>query len=85
GILAKSITAGQGQPENIAYTPANNMTAYLVIKRVSGSGDFTLQAEATNTGTPSQSGIFGAPFAVWAIIGTIGIATIVFFAKKKRA
>ncbi|HUT82264.1 MAG TPA: S8 family serine peptidase, partial [Candidatus Bathyarchaeia archaeon] len=84
GILVKSTTAGNGLPENILYTPANNMTAYLVIKRVSGSGSFTLQAEATKTGTPSPSGFFGAEFALLAIIGAVGLATIVFLSKKKR-
>ncbi|NHJ48034.1 MAG: S8 family serine peptidase [Asgard group archaeon] len=91
GILDSSTTIGLGLPENIAYTPASAMTAYLVIKRVSGSGSFTLQTEATNTGTPSTpttssspTFLFGISTAVWAILGTIGIATIVLLARRRR-
>jgi subtilisin family serine protease len=86
GILVKSVTNGAGLPENILYTPASDMTAYLVIKRVSGSGSFTLQTEATNTGTPSTSPsfLFGVSTAIWAVLGTIGLASIVLLAKKRR-
>ncbi|MHA1880318.1 MAG: S8 family serine peptidase [Candidatus Heimdallarchaeota archaeon] len=84
GILAKSTTAGAGSPENLAYTPTNNMTAYLVVKRVSGSGSFTLQAEATKTGTPSPSFFIGVPLVAWAILGFFGLASVVFLRVRKH-
>ncbi len=84
GILTKSVTNGVGLPENILYTPASDMTAYLVVKRVSGSGSFTLQAEATKTGTPSPSFLFGVSTAIWAILGTIGLTSIVLLVRKRH-
>jgi len=88
GILASSTTAGAGLPENLIYTPGADKTAYLVVKRVSGSGDFTLSAEATKTGTPSPTSspsfLFGISTAIWLVLGTIGIATVVLLAKKRR-
>ena len=83
GILVKSVTNGVGLPENIIYTPASDMTAYIVVKRVSGSGSFTLQAEATKTGTPSPSFLFGVSTAIWAVLGTIGLTSIVLLAKNR--
>ena len=89
GYLDSSTTAGVGQPENILYTPASDMTAYLVIKRVSGYGSFTLQAEATKTGTPDTSnGGFTFPFGIstlaWIVLGTVGLASITFIVRKVR-
>ena len=85
-ILASSTTATVGVPENILYTPANNKTVYLVVKRVSGSGSFTLSAEATKTGTPSNSFTFpfGIPFAAWIVLSTIGLASVILIAKKRK-
>ncbi|MGC9778323.1 MAG: S8 family serine peptidase [Candidatus Heimdallarchaeota archaeon] len=82
GILDSSTTSGGGLPENILYTPADDMTAYLVIKRVTGSGSFTLQAEATRTGKPT--GLFNIPMVVWTIIGLLGFTSVVFLMRKKR-
>jgi len=84
GILAKSTTAGAGVPENLAYTPANNMTAYLVVKRVSGSGSFTLQAEATQTGSHSNSFFIGIPLGVWSLLGFLGLVSVVFLVRLKK-
>ncbi|MBK5115052.1 MAG: S8 family serine peptidase, partial [Candidatus Heimdallarchaeota archaeon] len=85
-ILASSTTATAGLPENILYTPANNKTVYLVVKRVSGSGSFTLSAEATKIGTPSNSFSFpfGIPFATWIVLSTIGLASLILLARKRK-
>ncbi|MBD3189879.1 MAG: S8 family serine peptidase [Candidatus Heimdallarchaeota archaeon] len=93
GYLTKSTNSGYGTPENIVYTPASSMTAYLVIKRVQGYGQFTLQAEATKTGTPITSGngngtdfsfSFGIPTLIWAILSTVGLTSLLFVLKKKK-
>jgi subtilisin family serine protease len=85
-ILASSTTATAGLPENILYTPANNKTVYLVVKRVSGSGSFTLSAEATKIGTPSNSFTFpfGIPYLTWIVLSTIGLASLILLAKKRK-
>ncbi|MFW9922822.1 MAG: S8 family serine peptidase [Candidatus Thorarchaeota archaeon] len=84
GYLEKSTTAGTGVPENIAYTPSSDMTAYLVVKRVSGYGSFTLSAEATATGSsPGFTFPFAVPIVAWAIMGAVGLASIVFILKKR--
>lgn len=90
GFLTKSTNDGYGTPENILYTPASSMTAYLVIKRVRGSGQFTLQAEATKTGTPittddgtDLSFSFGISTLIWAILSTIGLTSIFLILKKR--
>ena len=41
-ILANSTQPGNGVNEFINYQPATNITTYLVVKRVSGSGSFNL-------------------------------------------
>jgi len=41
-IAAKSTTAGKGTNERIAFTPSKAGTYYIVVKRVSGSGTFSL-------------------------------------------
>jgi subtilisin family serine protease len=43
-ILAHSTESGLGIDENIRYTPLENKKALLVVKRVSGSGTFTLDS-----------------------------------------
>ncbi len=85
-ILTSSTTATAGVPENILYTPANNKTVYLVVKRVGGSGSFTLSAEATKTGTPTNSFTFpfGIPFAAWIVLSTIGLTSVILIARKRK-
>jgi hypothetical protein len=41
-ILASSTTAGNGVSETINYTPVANENAFIVVKKISGSGQFTL-------------------------------------------
>ena len=85
GYLEKSTTAGIGLPENIAYTPTGNMTAYIVVKRVSGQGDFTIMAEATNTGTISGfTWPFSIPMYAWFVLGTLGLTSILVIAKRRK-
>ena len=85
-ILVSSTTATLGVPENILYTPANNKTVYIVVKRVGGSGSFTLQAEATKIGTPTNGFTFpfGIPFAVWIVLSTIGLTSVILLARKRK-
>jgi subtilisin family serine protease len=45
-ILASSCAAAPDADESINYTPSNNGTGYLMIKRVSGSGTWTLTGPA---------------------------------------
>lgn len=49
-ILASSTLAGPGVAESLHYTPATDATALLVVRRISGSGTFTLRA--TQGGPP---------------------------------
>lgn len=44
-ILCSSTRAGDGVNETITYLPPTNGTGILVVKRVSGSGEFTLIAD----------------------------------------
>jgi len=59
-ILASSTSAGNGADESIDYTPSTTETAYLVIKRISGNGTWTLtgttdpNAPVAGTATSSQ-------------------------------
>ena len=64
----------------------NNKTVYIVVKRVSGSGSFTLSAEATKTGTPSNSFTFpfGIPYITWIVLSTIGLTSMILLAKKRK-
>ena len=48
-ILASSTNATAGTAESLTYTPASNMTAILVIKRVSGYGTATLSSTGDTT------------------------------------
>ena len=41
-ILASSMMSGNGQNESISYQSPSNSVAYLVVKRISGSGNFNL-------------------------------------------
>ena len=84
GYLASSTTAGTGLPENIEYTPSNDMTAYIVVKRVSGEGSFTISAEATATGNQGFTFPFGLPIMGWVILGTLGLASAVLILKCKK-
>lgn len=51
-ILASSVNAGTGVNESFNYVPGTNANALLVVKKVSGSGMFTL---ATNVPPPAQA------------------------------
>jgi subtilisin family serine protease len=87
GILASSVNPGSGMPENLVYTPGSDMTAYLVVKRVSGHGTFDLSSEATATGTPPPSGFtwpWGVPIFVWAMLGTVGLTAILFLSRRRK-
>ena len=46
-ILAYSTLSGSGVDEEIDFTPSVTQAGYLVVKRVSGSGDWTLDAACT--------------------------------------
>ena len=50
-ILAASTQAGLGVSEACTFTPASNTTALLVVKRISGSGTFSLLAPVSTSGT----------------------------------
>lgn len=84
GYLDKSTTSGTGTSENIAYTPVSDMTAYLVVKRVSGYGLFTVKAEATGTGLPGFTWPFAIPAFVWIVLGTLGLSSIIFITKRRK-
>lgn len=60
-ILASSALAGIGVDEAINYTSAVTETAYLVIKRVSGSGSWSLSGTVGDTTPPSISSVSIAP------------------------
>ncbi|MHA1433471.1 MAG: S8 family serine peptidase [Candidatus Heimdallarchaeota archaeon] len=85
GILDSSTNSGNGVPENIAYTPGADKTCYLVVKRVSGYGEFTVMSVATNTGT---GGGFTWPFAipafVWIVLGILGLSSILLITKRRK-
>lgn len=42
-IAAKSVNSTQGATENVTYTPSRSGPYYIVVKWVSGNGEFTLQ------------------------------------------
>ncbi len=50
-ILASSTAVAAGEPESLPYAPTANMTALLVVKRVSGAGTFTMGS--TQAGPPA--------------------------------
>src|SRR5262249_41822594 len=54
-ILASSTTAGLGTDEAISFTPSVTETGYLFVKRVSGSGTFSLTCGPAVTTTTSSS------------------------------
>ncbi|OHB73337.1 MAG: hypothetical protein A2Z25_00340 [Planctomycetes bacterium RBG_16_55_9] len=53
-ILASSTSEGMGETERINYTPSADSKAILVIKRVSGGGEFTISGTKT---TPGPQGL----------------------------
>jgi len=66
-ILASSTTAGNGMGETINYTPVANENAVIIVKKISGSGQFTLTSNlainnlaVTKSGTGSGT-ITGSP------------------------
>jgi subtilisin family serine protease/predicted secreted protein len=62
-VLASSATAGSGTDEAISHTPAASGTAYIVVKRISGSGAWSLTytSPATITVTSPNGGESWAP------------------------
>lgn len=46
-ILASSAQAGDGTDETLSYTPAAATNGYLVVKRIAGTGTFTLSSPST--------------------------------------
>ena len=67
-ILASSTNAGNGVAEAINYTPASNMTAILVVKRVSGSGTFGVTSTGDSTG---PTAVISAPSSTIAGTGSV--------------
>lgn len=59
-IRASSTSAGSGTDEVISFTPTTE-TAYLVIKRVSGNGTWTLSGSTVNDSIQPIPGIATAP------------------------
>jgi len=55
-------------------------------ENILGSGSFTLSAEATKTGTPTNGFTFpfGIPFAAWIVLSTIGLTSVILIAKKRK-
>ena len=54
-ILAASATAGTNVNESIAYTPGTSQRAYVFVKRVTGSGGFTLSVSDCQPPEPPTS------------------------------
>ncbi len=54
-ILASSVNAGVGVGETISYTPGTGILTCLVIKRVSGSGNWVLTSNVGTTPTPTAT------------------------------
>ncbi len=50
-ILASSTQAAEAIDESIVYTPEADTTALLVVKRVSGAGEFELSPDAADSGS----------------------------------
>ncbi len=72
-LLASSTTAGVGGTENLSYIASGDEVNYLVVKRVSGSGTFSLSSTDT-TGPPVFSNIIASP----AFAKTSTVVTITF-------
>ncbi len=70
-VLASSATAGNGSTEAISYTPVSSGTAYLFVKRVSGSGSWTL---FTTSNTPQILSL--SPTSIAAGSGTSTLTVI---------
>jgi len=87
GYLTSSTNIGMGLSENIIYTPSSSMPIYLVVKRVSGYGSFTLQAKVTEGGSvtpPPFTFPISIPMLIWAIVGFVGLSSIVYNIKKRN-
>ncbi|MCC6489331.1 MAG: S8 family serine peptidase [Candidatus Hydrogenedentes bacterium] len=59
-LLASSTTAGNGGTEDISYTATSNTRVYLVVKRVSGSGTFSVTTGPDET-PPNFTNIVANP------------------------
>lgn len=60
-ILASSTNAGLDTDENINFTPSVSETGYLFIKRVSGSGTWSLSGVLAPTQTPTPTAAINTP------------------------
>jgi hypothetical protein len=75
-LLASSTSAGSGIGEAINYTPLASVTALLVVKRVSGSGTFTLTS--TGSGPTVTSVTCGSPDGTYYAGASISGITVTF-------
>jgi hypothetical protein len=64
-LLASSTNAGNDADEAISYTPPTATVALLVVKRVSGSGTFTLTSSSTTTAPVVVNVTSSAPDATY--------------------
>ena len=75
-IRASSTNTASGASESIDYTSASGETLYMVIKRVSGNGNWTLTGTAGNctapsiTGQPSSQTVCSPNTATFAVTAT---------------
>ncbi len=53
-ILASSTNVGTSISESINYSPTMSRRAYVLVKRVSGGGSFTLSSSCTGAGPPAD-------------------------------
>jgi len=86
GIITSSTRSFSGSREYITFTPTKDMVSYLVIKRVSGSGNFTLITDSKieqNTSVIPTSPIHINIFT-YSTIGLIGLACFVFLQKTNK-
>ncbi|HEY3322874.1 MAG TPA: S8 family serine peptidase [Planctomycetota bacterium] len=86
-ILSSSTNSGNGTTESISYTPSSTQSAYLVIKRVSGSGSWTLSTAATQLAFTTQpgGGKAGIGFGIRPVVALQdGFGTTVTTEEQKR-
>jgi len=78
-ILAASTQAGNGVNESLSYQSSTNATAYLVVKRVSGAGAFSLVGNV-----PPQLAVVPASFD-YGLLATGGSAPATFVVSNAGA
>jgi subtilisin family serine protease len=83
-ILASSTNAGNGVSEAVSYTPGASGRGLLVVKRVSGSGTFTLTSSGdasaptvTNVTSTTPDGTYGVGESISGIMVTFSEAVTV--------